>query len=163
MTDLKMLCLTCAGCSEWPALVNLNGRALCRDCAIEVISIASPRKRPRLYVVPEPEPDPAIAEDRAFDVVKVLFNHGGPLTHDDLKRKIRGKTDILVRAIQVAEGEGWIAANFNGARRAGYQITDKGRTLIRTYGAPEAEPEPEPNRAPTGALAFISAPVQAAA
>lgn len=75
-----------------------------------------------------------LADERAVTVVQKLFDQGAPMTRDELKRKIPGKTEILGRALDIAVTEGWIAQKFSGSRSLGFEITDKGREFIRTGG-----------------------------
>jgi hypothetical protein len=89
-----------------------------------------------------------LAEQRAVDVVQKLFDQGAPLTFDELKKKIGGKSDLLMKAVEIAEEEGWIARRFHGQRSAGYEITEGGKRLIRD-GTGDAGPAPaDPGSSP---------------
>ena len=80
----------------------------------------------------------SVAQQRAFEVTKKLFDQSGPLTRDALKAKIRGGSGELTDAVAIAIEAGWIEQRFKGRHSIGYVITDAGRELIRDNGAPGA-------------------------
>lgn len=89
-----------------------------------------------------------LAEQRAKDVVQKLFDQNAPLTFAALKAKIKGKTDLLMRAIHIAEEEGWVANKTHGGRSCGFEITEKGRDLIRSGGSGGGEDDEDTPPAP---------------
>lgn len=74
-------------------------------------------------------------EERAAIVVRKLHEHNAPMTFEDLKRAIGGGTDVFRRALEFAEVQGWVSRRIHNGRKAGYEITDAGRELVRTQSA----------------------------
>lgn len=108
----------------------------------------------------KPEEPTGLAAERAVTVVQKLFDQGAPLTRDELKTKIRGKTDLLAQAITIAEDEGWIAQKFVGQRPCGFEITPAGIELVRRGRAPNGDgeggdPAPTPTDPVGGFLASM--------
>jgi RecA-family ATPase len=92
----------------------------------------------------------SLADQRAHLIVKFLWNQQSSMTFDELKRKIKGGSNIVMRAIDVAEEAGWIQPKMHGARHQGYEITDAGRELIRNggTGTPNETGDPSPSSPP---------------
>jgi hypothetical protein len=70
-----------------------------------------------------------LARERALSVLAVLAKADAPLTWDALRKAVRGKADVLMRAIDYAIHEGWIEQRFSGKRVLGYVLTDAGREV----------------------------------
>lgn len=100
-----------------------------------------------------------LVEQRAVTVVQKLFDQGAPLTFDQLKTKIGGKIAILQGAVELAEKEGWLSVRFQGARRAGYEITESGRELVRSGQASGGDEEGAAGTPPTGPVSGFLASV----
>jgi hypothetical protein len=90
-----------------------------------------------------PDAPSDLAEERAHQVVAVLARQGVPMTIDEVKRKIGGKSDLLLAAVKIAEEAGWIRPKFRGGKRCGFEVTEEGQAVARD-GSPQATPDPEP-------------------
>lgn len=94
----------------------------------------------------------AAADEKVAVVCQRLFDHGHPLTRDDLRRKIGGAADVLARAIALATEAGYIAVRMNGGRPSGYELTDAGRDFVRSGRAPAERPAAPGGAPPTGGV-----------
>lgn len=81
-----------------------------------------------------------LAPQRAVTIAQKLFDHGAPLTRDELERKVKGGKDIFTKAMEFAETEGWIMKRFSGGRHVGFEITNSGKDLIRNGTSSIASP-----------------------
>lgn len=90
-------------------------------------------------------------EDKLATVVQKLFDHGAPMTRDDLKRRVGGGTDVLQRTIEEGVKEGLIARAMNGGRSLGYELTREGRKFARS-GRPREELTTEPAPSAIGGM-----------
>jgi hypothetical protein len=98
------------------------------------------------------------SDGKAFDLTLTLFQHGAPLTRDELRRKVKGSTDAIARGLVEAEEDGWITQRFVGQRPAGYEITELGREIVRdgrsgSGGADPAGPQTPPKDKAGGFIA----------
>lgn len=90
-----------------------------------------------------------VAEDKVASICQRLFDHGAPLTRDEIKRKVGGASEVIAKAMAEAITAGFVVQRMNGNRSAGYELTPAGRDFVRVGRAPTAEPAPEP---PAGGL-----------
>lgn len=99
-----------------------------------------------------PKGEDNLAAQRATLVVSKLFEQGAPMTLDDLQKKIKGRRETLIEALDIAITEGWVEQKFHGRASQGFMLTAKGMELYRSGGGssgPASEPD-EPPPAPPG-------------
>jgi hypothetical protein len=95
------------------------------------------------------------AQERAVAVTQRLFDHGGPMSVEELKRSVSGGHDLVSKALAIAVELGWAERMMHGGAMRGHVITEAGKAFIRSGDPAPAAPDRSPPGVPAGAVAGL--------